>query len=135
MVGDTNYNASIDFLLSQKLNFRVCFLSVILLAHFYAFDKPASIELVKNVPSIKQKKCQDHHYETKWLMGLISDTGMRLSEAAGLSIADFVMGSEISYINFTSHPWRRLKTKSSGDRQTPIIGAALWASRRVLEGF
>ena len=58
--------------------------------------------------------------------------GMRLSEAVGLSKADFVMDSEVPYINLTPHSWRRLKTKSS-ERQIPLVGAALWASKRLLE--
>ena len=42
------------------------------------------------------------------------------------------MDSEVPYINLTPHSWRRLKTKSS-ERQIPLVGAALWASKRLLE--
>ena len=79
-----------------------------------------------------QQSCIKADDEKRWLLALISDTGMRLSEAVGLSKADFVMDSEVPYINLTPHSWRRLKTKSS-ERQIPLVGAALWASRRLLE--
>jgi len=79
-----------------------------------------------------QQSCIKTDDEKRWLLALISDTGMRLSEAVGLSKADFVMDSEVPYINLTPHSWRRLKTKSS-ERQIPLVGAALWASKRILE--
>ena len=49
----------------------------------------------------------------RWLVALLSDTGMRLGEAVGLSVEDFHLNDEIPYIDITPHPWRRLKTKGS----------------------
>ncbi|MEL0205892.1 MAG: integrase, partial [Alphaproteobacteria bacterium] len=37
--------------------------------------------------------------ENRWLLALISDTGMRLSEAAGLASDDIVLDAEIPHIN------------------------------------
>ena len=50
----------------------------------------------------------------RWLLALISDTGMRLSEATGLANDDIVLGIDLPHINVRPHPWRRLKTKGSG---------------------
>ena len=76
------------------------------------------------------KGCIKADDEKRWLLALISDTGMRLSEAVGLPKADFVMDSEVPYINLTPHPWRRLKTKSS-ERQIPLVRAAERAFMRI----
>ena len=51
--------------------------------------------------------------EARWLVALISDTGMRLSEAAGLSKEDVHLDEDIPYVEIRPHKWRRLKTKSS----------------------
>ena len=64
------------------------------------------------------------------MVALISDTGMRLSEAAGLHINDIIFDEDIPYINLTPHPWRRLKTKGS-QRLIPLVGASLWAAQRT----
>ena len=67
----------------------------------------------------------------RWLLALISDTGMRLSEAAGLHRDDIVVDAPTPHINLTAHPWRRLKTKSS-TRHIPLVGMALWAPKRLM---
>ena len=68
----------------------------------------------------------------RWLVALISDTGMRLSEAAGLHINDINLDNDIPYIDLKPHPWRGLKTKGS-QRQIPLVGASLWAAKRIKE--
>ena len=47
------------------------------------------------------------------MIALISDTGMRLSEAAGLSKDDIKVNESIHYVDIKHHLWRSLKTKSS----------------------
>ena len=61
-----------------------------------------------------------------WLLALIRDTGMRLSEAAGLHRDDIILDATTPHINLTAHPWRRLKTKD-GARHIPLVGTSLWA--------
>ena len=56
----------------------------------------------------------------------------RLSEAAGLHVDDINLGSEIPHIDLQPHSWRGLKTRGS-QRQIPLVGASLWAARRVKE--
>ena len=70
--------------------------------------------------------------ENRWLLALISDTGMRLSEAAGLASDDIVLDADIPHINLRPHPWRRLKTKGS-ERLVPLVGASLWAAKRLYQ--
>ena len=65
-------------------------------------------------------------------MALISDTGMRLSEAAGLAREDIVLDADIPHVIIRPRPWRRLKTKGS-ERTLPLIGASLWAAERAVE--
>jgi Phage integrase family. len=70
--------------------------------------------------------------EKRWLVSLISDTGMRLAEAAGLLTNDIKLEEEIPHIKLRRHPWRSLKTKGS-ERDIPLVGASLWAAKRVVE--
>ncbi len=77
--------------------------------------KPIPIENIRQI----QKDCKDVDDEARWLVALISDTGMRLSEAAGLHIDDIILDEDIPLINLTPHPWRSLKTKGS-QRQIPF---------------
>ena len=64
-------------------------------------------------------------------MALISDTGMRLSEAAGLAVEDIHLNEEIPYVDIRQHPWRRLKTPSS-QRKLPLVGCSIWAARQAV---
>ena len=68
----------------------------------------------------------------RWLIALISDTGMRLGEAAGLLKEDFKLDEPIPYIDLKPHPWRNLKTRGS-QRLIPLTKEDLWACNRLLE--
>ena len=89
---------------------------------------PIPIENIRNI----QAECKSLDDDNRWLIALISDTGMRLSEATGLLSGDIVLDAIIPHINLVNHPWRRLKTKGS-NRVIPLIGSSLWAAKRVLE--
>ena len=78
---------------------------------------------VKAVRHIQQS-CFEHDDDMRWLIALISDTGMRLAEAAGLHIEDLRVDEDIPYVDIKPHPWRSLKTKGS-QRQVPLVGASL----------
>ena len=60
----------------------------------------------------------------RWLIALISDTGMRLAEAAGLHIDDLFLNEDFPYVYIRPRPWRSLKTKGS-QRKVPLVGASL----------
>ena len=70
--------------------------------------------------------------DIRWLVALISDSGMRLSEAVGLLVDDLVLDAEQPHINLIKHQHRRLKTDAS-ERVIPLVGASLWAARRIKE--
>ncbi|MFL2810982.1 MAG: tyrosine recombinase XerC [Paracoccaceae bacterium] len=78
-----------------------------------------------------QADCREHDDDQRWLIALISDSGMRLSEACGLLVADINLDAELPYLNIQPHPWRRLKTKGSA-RQLPLTGSSLWAAQRIV---
>jgi integrase len=77
-----------------------------------------------------QRDCQNLDDEARWLISLISDTGMRLSEACGLLTSYFHLDTATPFVDVNERPWRRLKTASS-QRQIPLIGFSLWAAQRV----
>ena len=79
-----------------------------------------------------QTACQTTDDEPRWLVALISDTGMRLSEAAGLASDDIVLEADIPHVIIRPHPWRRVKTKGS-ERTLPLVGCSLWAAKRAVE--
>jgi integrase len=90
--------------------------------------KPIPIE---NIRQIQQDWKQADH-EARWLVALLSDTGMRLSEAAGLHIDDIKLDEEVPHIDLKWHAWRTLKTRGS-KRQVPLVKASLWAAKRIKE--
>ena len=49
--------------------------------------------------------------ENRWLLALINDAGMRLSEAAGLAKDDIVLDADIPHVIVRPHPWRRLRRR------------------------
>ena len=76
--------------------------------------------------------CKQMNDEPRWLISLLSDSGMRLSEALGLAKEDIKLEEPIPHIRLIPHSWRRLKTRSS-QRYIPLVGEALWACKRILE--
>lgn len=80
---------------------------------------------------ILQNDCFILDDDNRWLIAFISDTGMRLSEAAGLHVDDINVRDEIPFINLIANPWRSLKTKSS-ERNIPLVGAIFWAAKRII---
>ncbi len=80
-----------------------------------------------------QGKCREFDDEMRWMVALVSDTGMRLAEAAGLTRKDIVRHDDGSLVaRVRPHPWRRLKTKGS-ERDIPLEGEARWAAQRILD--
>ncbi len=71
--------------------------------------QPISIEDIRKVQSL----CSDIDDDMRWLIALISDTGMRLGEAAGLLKEDIKVNEPVPHIDLKPHSWRSLKTKGS----------------------
>ncbi len=90
--------------------------------------KPIPVDEIKRI----QKLCMTTDDDMRWLIALISDTGMRLGEAAGLHLDDIRLNEPIPYIDLRPHPWRSLKTKGS-ERCIPLVGVAQWAAERIVK--
>jgi len=79
-----------------------------------------------------QRKCLELDDELRWIVALLSDTGMRLGEAVGLLVQDLVLDAEVPHVIIRPYDHRPLKTASSR-RIVPLVGMALWAAQRVVE--
>jgi len=90
--------------------------------------KPIPLDDLRHV----QRECMQIDDDIRWLVVLVSDTGMRLAEAAGLSVNDFNLQDDIPFVKVRPHPWRSLKTSASA-RVIPLSGMALWAAQRILQ--
>ena len=76
-----------------------------------------NVEIRKPIPKKDirhiQLLCREYDDDLRWLVALLSDTGMRLGEGVGLLKSDLNLNSEIPHIRLIPHPWRRLKTRAS----------------------
>ena len=89
---------------------------------------PIPLETIRSV----QDDCRVMNDEVRWLVALISDTGVRLSEAVGIHKDDVVLDHEFPHIILKPHPWRRLKTRGS-ERFIPLVGSAWWATEEAIQ--
>jgi integrase len=100
------------------------------------FPNDNMVHIRKPLPKDKirllHKLCKEYDDDLRWILALLSDTGMRLGEAVGLLKSDINLDCEIPHIRLIPHPWRRLKTKGS-ERCIPLVGTSLWACKRVLK--
>ena len=92
--------------------------------------QPIPIEIIRKI----QKECVLVNDPNRWLIALISDTGMRLSEALGLRVEDLQVESNVPYVNIEPNSARKLKTKSS-KRQIPLVGLSFCGYSFVSFGF
>jgi integrase len=102
------------------------------------FDKSAGVSKrlpipIKDIRKV-QNQCRLIDDDLRWLVALVSDTGMRLAEGAGLLKTDIILDADIPYISLKPHLWRPLKTTGS-QRDIPLVGASLWAAQRLSEAF
>ena len=90
--------------------------------------QPIPIETIKSIQSV----CMDMNDDLRWVIALVSDTGMRLAEVCGLERKDVVLDAPIPHITLQPNSARRLKTDSS-ERRIPLVGASLWAAIQAFE--
>jgi len=64
------------------------------------------------------------------IMGLLIDTGMRVSEAVGLASEDVKLDCSCPHINLNKNTFRRLKTKNSV-RYIPLVGTSLEVAKSL----
>jgi len=74
--------------------------------------------------------CVNKNDDIRWLISLIADTGMRLSEAVGLEVVDLRLDEEIPFVDLKPNRHRGLKTLQSV-RCIPLVGASLWAANNL----
>ncbi len=100
----------------------------------YLPDKSDTIKrlpITSNSLAAIQSECIVVDDDLRWLIALISDTGMRLSEAVGLIKDDVVLNSEVPHIKLQAYSWRPLKTNAS-ERVIPLVGLSLWAAKKLM---
>ena len=97
-------------------------------------DRNAGVSSRKPIPVLDivrvQEECLKINDDMRWLVLLISDTGMRLAEGAGLLKSDIILDTQTPYVQIQKHPWRNLKTISS-HRKVPLCGKSLWAAKSI----
>ena len=89
---------------------------------------PISTDDIKQI----QMQCMTIDDDIRWLIALISDTGMRLSEAVGLKLSDLCLEGNTPHIIVQPYSHRPLKTLSS-QRIIPLVGASLWSAQQIKE--
>ena len=98
------------------------------------YDRKAGVQDRAALPVSAIKAVQEERVrmddELRWLAALVSDSGMRLGEAAGLVHNDLLLDGEIPHVIIEEKPWRRLKNAGSS-RKVPLVGASLWAAKRI----
>jgi len=86
------------------------------------------------LPTIRtiQSACLDMDDDLRWIVALVSNTGMRLGEACGLATSDIVLDCTNPHVIIQPNSSRGLKTESS-ERKVPLVGASLWAAERAYQ--
>tara|TARA_B100000212_G_scaffold334023_1_gene304201 strand:- start:168 stop:944 length:777 start_codon:yes stop_codon:yes gene_type:complete len=61
--------------------------------------KPIPTHIIKDI----QNKCLELDDDLRWLIALLSDTGMRLGEAVGLLKSDIILNTDTPHLNLVPH--------------------------------
>lgn len=77
-----------------------------------------------------QQRCLEMDDEARWAVALVSDTGLRLSEALGLIKKDVILDGPVPHVVVRSHSWRRLKTSASARKVPPTYTCYSAPSRK-----
>ena len=88
------------------------------------FDKSAGVSKRLPIPidDIRkvQNQCRLIDDDLRWLVALVSDTGMRLAEGAGLLKSDIILDADIPHISTKPNPWRSQNTSGSHNEYTSL---------------
>lgn len=78
-----------------------------------------------------QTRCREINDPARWCIALLSDSGARLSEIAGLKAQDVMLNDQVPHVLIAANELRGLKTPTS-ERRVPLVGEALWAANQAL---
>ncbi|WP_424929123.1 DUF6538 domain-containing protein [Amaricoccus tamworthensis] len=78
-----------------------------------------------------QRSCLATDDDIRWLVSILSDTGMRMAEAVGLMRNDVFLNDPIPYVHVQQNALRGIKNAGS-NRRIPLVGGALWAVKKAL---
>ncbi|MEQ9210561.1 MAG: tyrosine-type recombinase/integrase, partial [Pseudomonadales bacterium] len=79
-----------------------------------------------------QKRCREINDQRRWCIAILSDTGARLSEIAGLKKEDVRIEGQYPHLSITRNDVRGLKPGGS-ERLIPLVGEALWAAQQAFK--
>ena len=79
-----------------------------------------------------QAECRVKNDDLRWIIALMSDTGMRLAEVVGLKVDDVVLDQPIPFVRIRPNHTRSLKTKGS-ERDMPLVGVSLRGASKAAE--
>lgn len=77
--------------------------------------------------------CREADDPLRWIAALMIDTGARLAEVVGLALSDLRIDAETPHVVYQPHTWRPLDKSAESTRMVPLVGASLWAARRVID--
>ena len=95
-------------------------------------DAEDVLPFTRSQVSLIQNACMEKDDEIRWLIALISDTGLRMAEAVGLRVEDVFLESPHPYLFIRPNEARRLKNKNS-ERKVPLVGLSLWAIQTAVQ--
>jgi integrase len=78
-----------------------------------------------------QSHCRKTNDQFRWCISILSDTGARLSEIAGLLKEDVRIENQTPHIAIVRNEVRSLKPGAS-ERLVPLVGEARWAAQQAL---
>ena len=85
-------------------------------------------EELKRLP----EACRDENNDLRYLLAMLLDPRMRLSEAARLHVSDIHLEHEFPCVEVRPNKARRLKTSNS-KRIIPLVGDSLWVAQQISE--
>ncbi|MBO9445965.1 tyrosine-type recombinase/integrase [Ruegeria sp. R14_0] len=80
-----------------------------------------------------QRACFDSDDDVRWIVAILSDTGMRMAEAVAIRVEDLVLDGQYPHVILKEFEVRSLKTAPS-TRLVLLVGTALWAAKRAQKG-
>jgi integrase len=92
-------------------------------------DRTAGVLTRKPIPNADilkvQTECKAIDDDMRWLVALISDTGMRLAEGAGLLKSDIHLDADIPFVRIQKHPVAEFKDSQQRTSHTFVWSGSM----------